>query len=141
MARFGYLYLNDGRWDDKQLIPEEWVHISTSSLTTLDEETGYGYQWWTMPRLNAYKASGLYGQQIFVAPDENIVLVFTAHISPSQHALEESLFGDYVLASINENPQNEDTTKDGIPGYPIQATLIGLIIAIIFNEKKLQSLN
>ena len=138
MARFGYLYLNDGRWGDRQIVSEEWVHQSTSSLTTLDEETGYGYQWWTMPRLNAYKASGLYGQQIFVSPDENIVLVFTAHISPTQHALEESLFETYVLASITDNPQSEDTTRDGIPGYQIQVILIGLIAAVLFNKKTLK---
>ena len=141
MARFGYLYLNEGRWGDRQIISEEWIHQSTRSLTTLNEETGYGYQWWIMPRLDAYRASGLYGQQIFVAPDENIVMVFTAHISPTQHALEESLFENYVLASINENPQSEDTTREWIPGYQIQAILIGVLAAIIFIEKKPQSSN
>ena len=136
MARFGYLYLKDGRWGDKQIVSEEWVHQSTSSLTTIDDETGYGYQWWTMPKLNAYRASGLYGQQIFVAPDENIVLVFTAQISPTQHALEESLFENYVLASISDNPQSGDTSNKMIPGFTIQAILIGLLTIIYFIEKK-----
>ena len=76
-----------------------------------------------------------------MAPDENIVMVFTAHISPTQHALEESLFENYVLASINENPQSEDTTREWIPGYQIQTILIGVLAAIIFIEKKPQSLN
>ena len=139
MARFGYLYLNKGRWGDTQIIPEEWIEKSTSSLTTINEETGYGYQWWIMPRLNAYRASGLYGQQIFVAPNENIVLVFTAHISPTQHALEESLFEDYILASIIDRSQNEDSTSDQIPEYSIQAIFTGLAAVILFNVKRLNS--
>jgi CubicO group peptidase (beta-lactamase class C family) len=120
MARFGYLY--HGRWGDTQIVSEEWVERSTSSLTQLDTELGYGYQWWIMPGVNAYRASGLYGQQIFVAPDENIVLVFTAHITPTQHALEESLFEEYVLDAII----TEEETWGGIPGFPMPAILVSL---------------
>lgn len=133
MARFGYLYLNEGMWGDTQIVPKEWVELSTSTHTSLDEETGYGYQWWTMPRLNAFKASGLYGQQIFVVPDEEIVFVLTAHISPSQHTLKESFLEDYILASIIEE---SDTGQDdtGILGYPVYALVAGLLIYISINR-------
>jgi CubicO group peptidase (beta-lactamase class C family) len=125
MARFGYLYLNKGRWGDTQIVSEEWVELSTSTQTVLDDELGYGYQWWTMPHINAYRASGLYGQQIFVAPDEDIVFVLTGHISPTQHELEESLFETYVLDAVIE----EETTR--IPGYPIVAILLGVAFFVV----------
>ena len=41
MARFGYLYLNEGHWDGQQLIPRQWIHDSITAHTP-----GYGYQWW-----------------------------------------------------------------------------------------------
>ncbi|MCW4012140.1 MAG: beta-lactamase family protein [Candidatus Bathyarchaeota archaeon] len=125
MARFGYLYLNKGRWGDTQVVPEEWVTLSTSTQTTLNDELGYGYQWWTLPNINAYRASGLYGQQIFVAPDQDIVFVLTGHISPTQHELEQTLLETYVLDAIIEE---EETTR--IPGFPNTAIMLGVAILI-----------
>src|SRR5690606_17083699 len=42
MARFGYLYLHNGKWDGEQIIPEEWVKTSTTRHTGEDSQ-GYGY--------------------------------------------------------------------------------------------------
>lgn len=126
MARFGYLYLHNGRWGDTQIISEEWVEQSTTTQTQLNDELGYGYQWWTLPSLNAYRASGLYGQQIFVAPDQDIVFVLTGHISPTQHELEESLFETYVLDAVIDE---EETMR--IPGFPIIAIMLGVFIAAL----------
>jgi len=67
MAKFGLLLLNNGTWDDQQIIPSDWVLNSTStSLHQFsDEYNGYGYQWWTWPSLGGvYYASGLYQQKI-----------------------------------------------------------------------------
>jgi CubicO group peptidase (beta-lactamase class C family) len=131
MARFGYLYLHGGKWGNIQIVSEEWVKRSTSSLTTLDDETGYGYQWWIMPDLNSYRASGLYGQQIFVDPKENIVFVLTAHISPSQYMLEESFFEKYVLASIiNEDQPSGDDEHNSVPGYTFHTVVTGLVLTM-----------
>ena len=134
MARFGYLYLNKGRWGDTQIISEEWVTLSTSTQTQLNDELGYGYQWWTLPNINAYRASGLYGQQIFVAPDQNIVFVLTGHISPTQHELEQTLLETYVLDAIIEE---EETTR--IPGFPIPAIMLGVAI-LIANIRRIRRL-
>jgi CubicO group peptidase (beta-lactamase class C family) len=130
MARFGYLYLNNGRWGDTQIVSEEWVTQSTSTLTQLGDELGYGYQWWTMPHINAYRASGLYGQQIFVAPEEDIVFVLTGHISPTQHELEESLFETYVLDSIMDEQK-----PDNIPGFPVTAILFSLLVFLVLTQR------
>ena len=47
MARFGLLYLRKGEWNGKQIIPREWVEMSTKPYA-MESETmgvGYGYMW------------------------------------------------------------------------------------------------
>jgi len=46
MAKIGFLYLNEGRWDGEQIVPSEWVVSSTSQFISATLEDGYGYQWW-----------------------------------------------------------------------------------------------
>ena len=44
-AKFGYLFLNKGRWEDKQIMSEEWVGKSTKTDPTVKMWAGYGYLW------------------------------------------------------------------------------------------------
>ena len=83
MARLGQLMLQKGRWNDKQLVPEEWVVRSTSPVTTLNKDThcGYGILWWLLRDKEypeqfkgAYSAQGMYGQFITVFPAMNMVV-------------------------------------------------------------------
>jgi CubicO group peptidase (beta-lactamase class C family) len=48
LAKFASLYLHDGRWNGRQVIPSEWVRESTRRRVTLPKQTsrGYAYQWW-----------------------------------------------------------------------------------------------
>ena len=84
MAKFGELYLNNGTWKGKQIIPEQWVKDSTSvQFTRSSGSANYGYQWWvrTFGTQNhpAYFAQGHYGQYIFVVPELELVVVLTSH--------------------------------------------------------------
>lgn len=45
MARFGYLFLRDGSWDDTQIVPEAWVEEATGQPSQ-DIAASYGYLWW-----------------------------------------------------------------------------------------------
>ena len=45
MARFGLLYLRNGRWRDQQVVPAEWIRESTTSYTDNSRTTGWGYMW------------------------------------------------------------------------------------------------
>lgn len=47
LARFGQLYLQRGRWDGKQVVPEAWVAESTKPISPTGPGRGYGYLWWT----------------------------------------------------------------------------------------------
>jgi CubicO group peptidase (beta-lactamase class C family) len=83
MARFGYLYLNNGSIDDDQIVPSSWVQ---ESLTDYEGDSyhyqrlGYGYQWW-LEMMNDYitfSARGLGGQNILCIPELDMVIVTTA---------------------------------------------------------------
>jgi CubicO group peptidase (beta-lactamase class C family) len=45
LARFGYLFLHGGRWEDDQVVPAEWVDAATGQPSQ-DINTAYGYLWW-----------------------------------------------------------------------------------------------
>src|SRR5262245_13380583 len=45
MARFGYLFLNHGNWDGRQVVPASWVAAATGQPSQ-DLNSAYGYLWW-----------------------------------------------------------------------------------------------
>jgi CubicO group peptidase (beta-lactamase class C family) len=90
LARFALLYLHDGRWKDRQIVPIAWVHESTQSYSQAFPEAGpgygYGYLWWIgfpsntgAPTLNVpphtFAAMGAEGQYAFVIPAYDLVIV------------------------------------------------------------------
>ena len=90
MARLGYLMLNEGNWNGKQVISREWADEIVSVVTPLEEMNpvsrrdgyfGYGYMWWVWdgpkavgPFEGAYTARGAIGQWITVFPALDLVL-------------------------------------------------------------------
>lgn len=99
MAKLGYLYLNGGVWDGEQIVPAEWVQASVSSQIETGEDAGYGYQWWVIPEMGAYAARGRGGQLIFVAPDLNLVTVFTADMAGDVEEMQ--LIREFILPAVN----------------------------------------
>jgi CubicO group peptidase (beta-lactamase class C family) len=78
MAKFGYLFLKEGYWEDEQIISSEWVHVSTQSGLPTGGGSDYAYQWWVYPDSDLYAAQGLNGQEIYIIPNSELVVVFTA---------------------------------------------------------------
>jgi CubicO group peptidase (beta-lactamase class C family) len=78
MLRFGQLYLQDGRWRGRQIVPAAWVRDSTRQLITVPGGAGYGYLWWinTGPH-GGFLAQGYRGQTIAVFPRSSVVIVLT----------------------------------------------------------------
>jgi CubicO group peptidase (beta-lactamase class C family) len=99
MAKFGYLYLNHGRWGNSQVIPEKWVsdsvckHIDAGGKWLSD---AYGYQWW-VDKYGYYMALGFGGQFIVVVPDRNLVLVTTGSLMAQDFFEPELLLNKYIL--------------------------------------------
>jgi CubicO group peptidase (beta-lactamase class C family) len=73
-ARFGYLYLRDGVWDGRRILPEGWVDYARSPSHASDIEA-YGAHWWLTPGTSRFFAGGYDGQRIFVMPEQDLVVV------------------------------------------------------------------
>ena len=80
-ARFGRLLLNNGDWNGKQLVSENWIQQSTVAgapyLESGVDKLGYGYQIWLPQEAieGEFFCVGIYGQFIYVNQQENIVIV------------------------------------------------------------------
>lgn len=74
-AKFGRLYLRQGDWGGKQIVPESWVAESTT-IEPDAKWTNYKYLWW-IPRSGngRFMAVGNLGQFIFVAPDKGCLIL------------------------------------------------------------------
>lgn len=79
LARIGLLYLHRGKWDGEQIVPAEWVEASTTDHVP-EPEYEYGYQWWLDVADNYAFMAGRFGQVMIVAPQQDLVIVFTAHL-------------------------------------------------------------
>ncbi len=140
MAKFGFLFLNNGTWDGVQIVPANWAATATAQHITLSETTGYGYQWWVHPRLSAYSARGYLGQLIYVFPQLNMIVIFTA----STNALEDSyLIENYILPSAGIIPggytpnQGALITAGFVTIAAIIAPIASLGVYLLYRRKQL----
>jgi CubicO group peptidase (beta-lactamase class C family) len=91
-AKFGRLFLNNGAWEGKQIVSQEWVSRATSPPIILDYEDYYSeysdyifedgqgfykYFWWGLKRNVGYDyfALGNHGQFIYVSPEKKLIIV------------------------------------------------------------------
>ena len=107
MAKFGYLYLKNGMWGDKQIVSAEWVEKSQQKHMERKyiPDNYYGYHWWVSDEAY-YSAVGFGGQWIIVVPEQDLVAVFTNHFTEGdqlQWSTPERLLNTYILPAIN-NP-------------------------------------
>ncbi|MCQ4634181.1 beta-lactamase family protein [Shinella sp. CPCC 100929] len=88
LARIGHLFLKRGLWEQRRIVPEQWVEDSTTAWSALGGGRGYGYLWWTA-EANAlgdslsidvpiFYASGAGGQYIIVIAALDLVVVHRA---------------------------------------------------------------
>src|SRR5262245_5408686 len=89
MARFGLLWLRNGKWGDKQIIPESYVKLATTASA---HGPDYGFLWWLnstgkewpgSPK-NSYEARGNGGNIIYVDPTNDLVVVWRWSASSAQ---------------------------------------------------------
>jgi len=79
LAKIGYLYLHDGVWDGRRILPEGWVDSATARRVDRagDAGWGYGYQWWRPDRgdTEVWAGLGFGGQYLLVLPRHDVVAV------------------------------------------------------------------
>lgn len=80
LHKFGLLYLQNGNWEGKQLVPESWVAESTKKQVSTGysgEDYGYGYLFWGGEHAS-FRADGKYGQFSILMRDKNAVVTIVA---------------------------------------------------------------
>ncbi|WP_339203890.1 serine hydrolase [Paenibacillus sp. FSL K6-3182] len=77
MARFGFLYLNDGIWEDKQIVSKTW-HDESIAMNA----NKYGYLWWLQEEDGyfAYMAMGDGGNAIVCIPAKDLIVTIASKI-------------------------------------------------------------
>ncbi len=111
IAKFGLLYLNKGKWQGKQLIPEAWVTEATSKqvsngdpATPNDWAQGYGYQFWRSRHGN-YRGDGAFGQYCIVMPEKDAVLAITSGVGDMGAIMAAAW--THLLPGIHDFPKAE----------------------------------
>jgi CubicO group peptidase (beta-lactamase class C family) len=128
IAKFGQLYLQKGRWQDTQLIPQVWVEQATSrqvsngSDPTRDWDQGYGFQFWRC-RHNAYRGDGAFGQFCLVLPEQDAVVAITADTRDMQAEL--NVIWDYLLPAFRStalaiNSAEENKLKETLANLAVR---------------------
>ena len=120
MLAFGRLYLDHGRHNGRQVIPEEWVRASIVPRVQSRREAGryYGYGWWirTMAGYQSPYAWGFGGQFIFLVPELDMVVVSTSAITlenerRSHRFTVMDLIERHVVAPVGAVEANENSTR------------------------------
>lgn len=111
IARFGQLYLQGGRWDGRQVVPEAWIaeatrkQISNGSNPNSDWAQGYGYQFWRC-RHGAFRGDGAFGQYCVVMPEQDAVLAITSGVRDMQAVL--NVAWEHLLPGMSAAPAKPD---------------------------------
>jgi len=106
MARFGLLYLRQGMWNRRQIIPLDWVKESTTPYSDVGGRGGYGYMWWVaahgkhFPSVKlpdgSFSARGNGGQYILIIPQFDMVIVHQRNTEIRHERIGGREFGGLV---------------------------------------------
>jgi CubicO group peptidase (beta-lactamase class C family) len=109
LAKIGFLFLHDGRWDKKRILPEGWVEDTTRSRgpTGLGTDS-YGLGWWVPSGdlEGAYEARGRGGQRIVVIPALDLIIVTTGA------GFEPTVIAPFLTDAVKDDgplPENDST--------------------------------
>jgi CubicO group peptidase (beta-lactamase class C family) len=156
IAKFGQLYLQKGKWQGKQLVPESWVEAATARQTSngsnpkSDWDQGYGYQFWRS-RNGAYRGDGAFGQYCIVLPEQDAVIAITSGVKDMQAVL--NLVWDKLLPAMKASPLAADdeartNLQKRLKGLSLRpqdgsasaARVLGKKFEFPTNERKLESI-
>jgi len=112
LAKIGYLYLRDGAWEGKQILPKDWVKASSTVYFQVPDplepwDLYYGFLWWIHGD-GPYAAHGTKGQFIYLIPEKDLVVVITGNIPDSEFVKPQQLIRDYLIPAIDTLPINPE---------------------------------
>lgn len=92
LAKIYYLFLQNGKWENEQIVSADWVKASITPSVSVGGTVKYGYKWWLYEygtnSKYAWAGSGFGGQWPVIIPEYNVVAVFTGwNIIPGRPSL------------------------------------------------------
>jgi len=110
IAKIANLFLYKGKWQGKQIVSEEWVKESiTPYYIDIEEDFGYGYQWWLREIINGtaeiIAMSGFGGQHILMAPKYNVLVLtmgWNIHESSTPGKSIRHILKDLIIPAIKK---------------------------------------
>jgi CubicO group peptidase (beta-lactamase class C family) len=112
MLKFGELYLNKGKWNDKQVLSKKWIKKSFTNYLNLEntaDKNGYGYLWWhhtyiiNGKEVKSIEARGAGGQYIFIILKLKVVAVITSGNYRNRKSQQpEKILNNYILPLLME---------------------------------------
>ncbi|MFF3611716.1 serine hydrolase domain-containing protein [Streptomyces sp. NPDC002580] len=121
VARLGQLYLSEGVWEGRRILPASWIaeatraHVATTAVGSPegdrpDWQQGYGLQFWR--GRHGYRGDGAYGQFCVVLPEHDAVIVTTAATDRLQDLLE--LMWRHLLPAFGTAPSSASGEADDV---------------------------
>lgn len=107
IAKFGLLYLQDGEWQGKRLLPRTWVGQATAKQVRNGDEgpsdwaQGYGFQFWRC-QPGCYRGDGAFGQLCVVVPWLDLVVAVQASVDDIQSEL--NALWENLLPAVQDGP-------------------------------------
>jgi CubicO group peptidase (beta-lactamase class C family) len=124
MAKIGYLYLRNGQWEGRQLLPAAWVEQVSRASVDMGFRDGpvfrYANGWWTIPEKRAYIAAGMNRQLIIVLPEIDVVAVVTGR----RNYLLPPFIDMIAAAARSAGPLAEDGAAQALLADRIRAASI-----------------
>jgi CubicO group peptidase (beta-lactamase class C family) len=158
MAKIGYLYLRDGVWEGKQLLPPAWIdkikHATLDMHASWEPGLRYSNLFWALPDKHIYMAVGHHRQVIMIFPDLDVVAVTTARGNysfsefaslvtgtvKSDTALASNPAGAELLANKSLEVSTEKPSEVG-PTSKLSATISGRVYKFLPNRLGFKSLS
>ena len=118
IAKLGLLYVQNGKWNGKQILSRDWVAVATAKQMESGHYNnswgyGYGYQFWLNPP-GGYRADGAYGQYSMVFPAQDTVVAITSE------SVDKAVTMQLVWDKLFPELQNDKV----LPGQPDQWNLL-----------------
>lgn len=142
IARLGQLYLDDGRWNGRRVLPEGWVaeasrvHTPNPLGEGIDWRQGYGIQLWRSQ--HGYRGDGAFGQYLVILPEQDLVVALFSCTEVMQRVMD--LMWELLLPALHDAPVVGDddallartsslgqpTARRRLGGTPVEPSAVGM---------------
>ena len=128
MAKFGLLFLNNGTWDDQEIVSPEWVNRSSHGPSTPYAQFIYGYQWWIDDGDDWYSARGYNGQFIYVIQEHDVVVAFHSDNDNVPYNFDATV--NQILGTITNDYTSPVDLPQDTPYLIIGIAVVGVVVVV-----------